>query len=397
MNIDMPKGAEFIIERLEGLGHRADIVGGPVRDTLLGRVPYDFDITTSARPDEIIAAFADMRVVETGIAHGTVTVIIDGENYEVTTYRIDGEYKDGRHPESVTFTASIEDDLSRRDFTVNAMAYSKKHGLTDKFSGKEDIASRLIRAVGDPKKRFEEDALRILRALRFASVLGFEIEENTARAVRECKDLLRQVSAERIYAEWYKLIGGVNAYKIFSEFSEVIYVFLPELDGVELPSETLFNRASTTARFISVFAKKDVKNAAEYFDNATRRLKTDAHVRKTGCVTLENLHMKTDTKNDVLHLLSKVGAECAELVISVRAVLGISRFSDLEVLQKVLEGGEPFKISDLKIGGNDLISAGLRGPAVGAVLTELLTLVIDEKLPNDKGALMDYILHKNNF
>ncbi len=394
MNIDMPRGAELIIDRLEGLGHRADIVGGPVRDALLGRTPCDFDITTSARPDEITAAFGDMRVVETGIAHGTVTVIVDGENYEVTTYRIDGEYKDGRHPESVTFTGAIEDDLSRRDFTVNAMAYSKKHGLTDKFSGKDDLASRLIRAVGDPRRRFEEDALRILRALRFASVLGFEIEENTSRALRDRRELLRLVSAERIYAEWSKLVGGVNAYSMLCEFPEVIAVFLPELDGMALPCEDLFNRDSSTARAISLFAKNCGKNAAESFDGAMRRLKTDAHIRKTGRLTLENLHLKTDTKNDVLHLLSKVGEECAELVISVRAVLGLSRFSDLDILQKALESGEVFKISDLDISGNELITAGLCGPSVGAALSELLALVIDEKIPNNKEALMAYILNK---
>ncbi|MBR2467346.1 MAG: CCA tRNA nucleotidyltransferase [Clostridia bacterium] len=394
MDIDIPRGAELIIERLEELGHRADIVGGPVRDALLGRTPYDFDITTSARPDEITAAFSDMRVVETGIAHGTVTVIVDGENYEVTTYRIDGEYKDGRHPESVTFTAAIEDDLSRRDFTVNAMAYSKKHGLTDKFSGKEDLAARLIRAVGDPRRRFEEDALRILRALRFASVLGFEIEENTARAVKECRELLRLVSVERIYAEWSKLIGGSNAYGILSEFSEVVAVFLPELDGVTLPRKDLFDSASATARFISLFAENLEKNAAESFEVAARRLKTDAHIRKVGRLTLENLHLKTDTKTDVLHLLSKVGEECAELVISVRAVLGISRFSDLDILQKALADGEAFKISDLDIDGAELVAAGLRGPSVGAALSELLALVIDGKLPNNKEALVAYILNK---
>ena len=177
--MNLPKEAEYIISRLNSFGYRADVVGGCVRDSMLGKQPSDYDITTNASPKEMKAVFSDLKTVETGIKHGTLTVIINSKTYEVTTYRVDGEYRDNRHPVSVVFTDRLSEDLSRRDFTVNAMCYSHEHGYTDLYGGREDLENKLIRAVGDPVKRFNEDALRILRALRFASTLGFSIEPET--------------------------------------------------------------------------------------------------------------------------------------------------------------------------------------------------------------------------
>ena len=202
----LPDGVKAIIDILGRHGHRADVVGGCVRDSLLGKEPYDYDVTTDATPDEMIDIFRDFRTVPTGIKHGTLTVLVDGTPYEITTYRRDGDYRDHRHPDSVTFTEKIADDLSRRDFTVNAMAYNPTDGLTDLFGGQADLKAHLIRAVGDPTRRFDEDALRILRAVRFSATLGFRIEEGTARAAHDGAHLLSFVSGERIYTEIKKLI-----------------------------------------------------------------------------------------------------------------------------------------------------------------------------------------------
>ena len=202
--IFIPDAAEKIINKLKEMGHEAYIVGGCVRDALLGRRAYDYDITTSALPSEVKALFT--KTVDTGISHGTVTVISDGEAYEVTTFRIDGEYLDSRHPESVAYTKNVERDLERRDFTVNALCYNHEAGLVDVFGGLSDLEQKVIRAVGDPYLRFEEDALRVFRGIRFSATLGFKIEDITREAIFECKGKLANVSAERIYVEFHILV-----------------------------------------------------------------------------------------------------------------------------------------------------------------------------------------------
>ena len=207
--MNIPAAVKEILGRLANSAHRADVVGGAVRDALLGKEPSDFDITTSALPEEIKEVFKNEKTVDIGIRHGTVAVILSGKQYEITTYRIDGEYRDNRHPVSVSFSKNIKDDLSRRDFTVNAMAYSEEYGLTDEFCGREDLEHRIIRAVGEPALRFSEDALRILRAIRFASTLDFEIEPKTAAALEEKKSGLADVSGERIAVEWKRAPRGV--------------------------------------------------------------------------------------------------------------------------------------------------------------------------------------------
>ncbi|MBE6700177.1 MAG: HD domain-containing protein, partial [Ruminococcaceae bacterium] len=228
-DITLPMPVARALSILEACGYEAYVVGGCVRDSLLGRTPNDWDITTNATPTEMKACFSDFRVIETGIQHGTLTVIIDGMQLEITTYRNDGEYLDNRHPVQVTFSKHIEDDLSRRDFTVNAMAYHPTKGLVDLFGGREDLQNRVVRAVGDAKTRFEEDGLRILRAIRFASVLDFDIAKDTAKAVHSCRNLLSGIAAERIREEFCKLICGRGAVRILRDYIEVISVFMPEL------------------------------------------------------------------------------------------------------------------------------------------------------------------------
>lgn len=229
MTMDMPKNVDIAINLLQSAGFEAYAVGGCVRDSLLGKTPNDWDITTSAKPENMKSVFADFHCIDTGIKHGTVTVVIDGEPLEITTFRLDGEYEDNRHPKSVTFTSDLGADLGRRDFTVNAMAYSKMTGTVDLFGGQNDLKNGIIRCVGDPDRRFNEDALRILRALRFASALDFEIEEKTAQSLLKNRALLGNISEERIAKELLKLVCGKGAKRILTDFAPVLFEILPEL------------------------------------------------------------------------------------------------------------------------------------------------------------------------
>ena len=229
MLIHLPEEVKVILHTLQGAGCEAYAVGGCIRDSLLGRTPDDWDITTSARPEETKALFG--KTIDTGIQHGTVTVMRHGRGYEVTTYRVDGEYEDGRHPKEVTFTASLEEDLKRRDFTVNAMAYNEEDGLVDLFGGRQDLERKIIRCVGEANERFEEDALRIMRAVRFSAQLGFTIEERTKEAIRGHADRLRQVSAERIQVELTKLVTSPNPdFLRIAWETGITAVVLPEFD-----------------------------------------------------------------------------------------------------------------------------------------------------------------------
>lgn len=224
---DIPAGVLRVLEILENAGYEAWLVGGCVRDSLNGVVPKDYDVTTNALTEEVISAFEGFRVIGTGLKHGTVTVLSGGMPVEVTTYRVDGLYSDGRHPDSVSFASDIRSDLSRRDFTVNAMAYSPERGYIDLFGGMSDLESGLIRCVGNPERRFGEDALRILRAMRFASVLGFDIETETAAAIHRCRGLLQRIAVERITQELLRLLCGINAGNVLRQYSDVIGEIMP--------------------------------------------------------------------------------------------------------------------------------------------------------------------------
>ena len=229
MKFNIPVQVSEALKILSSNGFEGWIVGGCVRDFLMGREPADFDITTSATPSETIEAFKGYRIIETGLKHGTVTIIVGGMSLEITTFRIDGEYFDGRHPSEVKYTRNLKDDLSRRDFTMNAIAYNEEHGLYDIFGGQKDIENKKIVCVGEAEKRFSEDALRIMRAIRFSSQLGFEIEEKTAEQVHRLKHTLKKISAERIRVELDKLLCGQFPHKVLMEYSDVITEVIPEL------------------------------------------------------------------------------------------------------------------------------------------------------------------------
>ena len=388
MNFTLPEDVLTILQRLNSHGYTAEVVGGPVRDFYLGTIPSDYDITTSATPDQIKSAFSDMRTVDTGIKHGTVTVVLHGENYEVTTYRIDGEYKDGRHPESVEFTTRIEEDLSRRDFTVNAMAYSPEEGIVDPFGGRRDIEARIIRTVGSPDARFTEDALRMLRALRFSSKLGFGIAKETRASLRGLWNRLSQVSKERICVELTKLFDGANAYSVLSEYADLIAPLIG-LDKIILPEKHRFDLASGYVRLLSVFALSSY-DPAEDFRRAAISLKTDGATRDNGRAVLAALgtHDHSD-KYKALRMLSALGEECARTFISLRILLGDASTNATEALESLIASGAAYRISDLAVGGKEMIGLGARGEAVGRALSELLRLVMSEKIPNEREALIE--------
>ena len=385
----LPDRVRKVISRLEDAGYRADIVGGCVRDFLLGKDPSDYDITTSASPDEMREVFSDMRTVETGIKHGTLTVIVEGEPFEITTYRKDGDYKDHRHPESVTFTKRLRDDLSRRDFTMNAICYNERDGYTDLFSGMDDINASLIRAVGNAERRFDEDALRILRAIRFASVLGFEIEKETSAAAKKLSLLLHSVSGERIAVEWKKLLGGVDAYRIIRDYQDVLVRFL-KLDHIVLPCIEGFAVASSEIRELSIFALSSPDPVSDFLSSA-ERMKYDNKSRNFGAAVLENLNADEvifASRSDIKRLLMRLGIEHSLGIARLRSLLMLSDGSLEEKILDVFESGEAYRISDLKISGRELVSLGLKGASVGELLTVLLDLVIDGELENSREALL---------
>ena len=384
---NLPRSVEFIINRINQFGHRADIVGGPVRDFLLGGIPHDYDITTSARPEEIKEIFADFRTVDTGIKHGTVTLVLDGESYEITTYRIDGEYKDSRHPESVEFTKNLAEDLARRDFTVNAIAYNPRDGLCDLFGGREDIKGKIIRAVGDPEKRFSEDALRILRGIRFAATLGFEIDDKTALAMRKCKDLLGNVSAERIFVEWKKLISGDNSYEVIKRYRDIIAEFLPELASVTLPDKERYEGSAPFVRMLSLFAA--LPEASGVYRCAMARLKTDSQTRNLGALALTD-DEKYDTSSELglKIMMSELGAEVARIRLLLEYALGKREKDSLSAVDSIIERRLPYRISDLDINGSDVAALGFKGAAIGKALSSLLLLVMKGELENKRDALI---------
>ena len=436
MKIKLPPYVNKAVSRLQECGFECFIVGGCVRDALTCKTPNDYDLTTSATPDEMKAAFSDFKVIETGIKHGTLTVICDGQPLEITTYRTDGEYLDGRHPESVSFSRNIRDDLSRRDFTVNAMAYSERDGLIDLFGGKEDLENGIIRCVGDPRTRFEEDALRIMRGLRFAATLGFTIERETANAMHECRTLQSKVAVERLLVEFKKLITGKRASDVLREFFDVIGVFIPEMlecvgfdqrsrhhcfDVYEHTLQVLDNceRDDLILRLAAYFhdvAKPRCftldengghfygheKLGEEMTNEILRRLHADNDTRKK-VSHLVSLHMKqlTPTEKSVRRLLAAEGEECARRFISLGRADRLacaphnrdtSLYDSLSAfLDEILEKENCFSLKDLAVHGDDLIRLGYSGKEIGQTLNSLLSLVIDGKLENDKQTLIEYI------
>ena len=453
MKPDLPSNVKKIIKTLQDAGFDAYAVGGCVRDIMLNRRPSDWDITTNAKPDQIKKLFR--RTIDTGIRHGTVTVMLNDKNheyrgYEITTYRIDGEYEDSRHPKEVVFTEDLAEDLRRRDFTINAMAYNEESGLVDRFEGELDLKRRIIKAVGDPYERFTEDALRILRAYRFAAQLGFGIDPDTEKAASTLRKNLKNISAERIQTELTKLICSAHPEVIFDMYKAgITEVILPEFDlcvktdqknkhhiynvgehtvkalmvnaqfsGVEFDSDTL--RFIRYALLFHDFGKPEAmtedENGARHFKghaviseriatDIMKRLKLDNEtIRIVAALVRWHDYRPEATKANVRRAMNKTGTDIYRLLFPIRIAdtLAQSMYRREEKLSYereimklyagIIEEGDPVTLKDLAVKGEDLINLGYeRGPEIGKKLNELLELVLEDPTCNTKEKLLSKI------
>jgi len=359
-----------VLARLHDAGHQAVLVGGCVRDRLLSVPLHDYDAATSARPEEILSACSGLRCLETGLKHGTVTVFSDGLPVEVTTFRRETTYSDHRHPDAVEFTDDLTEDLARRDFTINAMAFHPERGLRDLFGGREDLERGRIRCVGEAKKRFREDALRILRALRFAARFGFEIECDTAGAMHREAPLLCILSVERVLTELRGILCEKGAGALLEEFADVFRVILPELKEF-----ALIDRAPAD------FALRMAMLLGEETEPVLRRLKCDNATRQAAVRLSEGLRCAPPrTLPEMRRVVGAYGAEAAALLAAVQGTEGL--------LQETLALGGPFRVKELAVSGAEL---GMEaGPAIGEALQKLLEAVWDDCCENKREALLDY-------
>lgn len=446
MKIQVPEKAKKIIDTLNAAGYEAYAVGGCVRDSVLGREPQDWDITTSAKPEEVKALFP--RTVDTGLQHGTVTIMQDREGFEVTTYRIDGAYEDSRHPKKVIFTPNLEEDLKRRDFTINAMAYNDDTGLVDLYGGMADMEAGIIRCVGNPRERFGEDALRMLRALRFSAQLGYAIEENTREGIRELADTLEKISAERIQTELVKMLVSAkpdtlrDAYRL-----GVTRVFFPEFDkameteqnhphhiysvGEHILHSLAFVKPDKVLRLAMLFHDIGKPETITTDSNGVNHFKGHALMSADKCKEiLRRLKFDNDTIGQVSRLvlyhdygmgvkpdmqmvrraINKIGEDIFDKYLDVRLadILSQSDYMRQDKLDnlnewkalyhRVLEENQCVSMKNLAISGSDLIAAGMKpGKEMGEVLRRLFDLVLENPSLNTKDALLDeYVKMKSD-
>lgn len=422
--MELSKGAKKLISLLGGAGFKAYAVGGCVRDWVLKREVNDIDICTSAKPEEVEKALADnsVRFIETGLKHGTVTALVDGVTYEITTFRTDGEYVDNRRPERVTFVDDVKEDLARRDFTINAMAYNDDEGIIDCFGGMEDINNKTIRAVGNADIRFNEDALRIMRALRFSAVLGFEIEEKTKKAIFDNKKLLLNIASERIYQEFIKLLMGDYCESVLLEYRDVIAVVIPEIkpcfDFPQVSKWHIYDVYTHIVKSTALAPKKDYMRLALYFHdigkpfckttddngqdhfkghpkisadkayNILKRLRVSNEVLNKTVTLIENHdYFITERPAVIKKWLRKLGEELTLDYIDLKIadlethnlIYSKSEIENLKQVRKktqsIIKSGEPYRISDLKINGSDLISIGFKGKEIQNELELLIAQV----------------------
>ena len=387
----IPDYVNEILAVLDEKGFEGFVVGGCVRDALSGKQPFDYDIAVSSTPEETKMCFRDFRTISTGEKHGTVTVVSKGNNLELTSFRVDGEYKDNRHPENVEFTRSIEADLSRRDFTVNAMAFNEKSGLIDIFGGQKDLKNKIIRCVGDADTRFNEDALRIMRAIRFASQLGFEIEEQTSESIHKNKALLKNISVERIFVELKKLLTGKNANEILLQYRDVLEAVVPDLKA--LTDEKYLENAKAVCKAsdeITAFSALTCGLSADTVNEICTHLKTDKHFRNTATVLAEYLYENFNDYLRAMRFINKNCVEAAQYLIGLKECFSL----DTEIIKNAvseLTNGAVYKLSQLDINGNDLSLMGIKGKAISEKLNMLLDKVILGEVKNSKEELKKLI------
>ncbi len=432
----LPEYAVEVIENMQNKGHRIYPVGGCVRNYIMGLIPDDYDMTTNANPSETLEAFKDHTTFTAGLKHGTVSVVVDNNVVEITTHRIETSYTDNRHPDKIIFTDNLTEDLRRRDFTMNAIVYDYASGeFFDPYNGIDDIKNKLIRAVGNPEIRFNEDGLRILRALRFSSVLGFHIEKETSAAIHKCKKLLKNISPERIYTEFTKLICGKNVRSILNDYYDVIAEFIPEILPMvgfdqqnphhcyDVYEHTLVTVESIEADPIlrwtmllhdtgkpETFFKDEkgghffghYKNSTEIAKNILTRLKASNDI-KNKVISLIYHHDSVipETEKSVRRLLMKLGYDMTLLLYQVNRadamgqapfqleerLLHINKLE--EITHGIISANKCFSLHDIHISGKDIIDLGIpQGKRIGEILNELLNQVIDGELENTKEALL---------
>ena len=438
MNIQIPPAVLTLLDRLRTAGFAAYAVGGCVRDSLLGKTPADWDVTTEALPEQIKAALPDYRILETGIRHGTVTVLTAEEAVEVTTYRCESSYSDGRRPDAVRFVRELREDLRRRDFTVNAMAWHPAEGLIDPFGGQEDLRARIIRCVGRPEKRFSEDSLRILRALRFSAVLAFNIEAETAEALHLCAPLLTRIAPERISAELLRLLCGERVLPVMRDFREIlgkaIPALLPMFDLDQRNPYHIHDVYLHTLHVVEAVPAEPVLRLAALFHDCGKppcRTVDDngiGHFYRHAAVgadiaeqAMRELRLDSDTIRQVKQLvkwhdvpleptrscirrwLNRLGEPALRRLLLLKRAdtLGqaptlFERQKEIDrleaMLQQVLAESLCFSLKDLAVKGSDLIAIGVPiGPMVGELLNRLLTEVIEERCPNERETLLDLV------
>lgn len=432
--MELSLGAKLIIKTLNDSGYQAYAVGGFVRNNLLGIKAFDVDITTSATPDEMLEVFSGFKVYKTGLKHGTLTVNAENENIEVTTFRVDGNYIDNRHPENVEFVSDLSKDLKRRDFTVNALAYDGEN-LVDLFGGQEDIKNKIIRAVGDPYERFSEDALRILRALRFASELDFEIEKTTAIAMCEKASLLKNVSVERIFSELSRILVGIGAERVLLDYREVIFEVIPELKlcngflqntkyhAYDVYEHIIKSVGSSpcdkTVRWAlllhdvekpSCYSEDKFKvghfyghqlKSAKTSEIILRRLKADNKLIKDvfNLVVLHDIKTEVE-RGEIKKLINEYGVEFLEKLALVKIGDGLSHAKDyiqyrkmlaekfINTVREIISRDECYSLKQLKINGNDLKKLGYQGQQIKEKLQEILNEVIFDRLENDREIIL---------
>lgn len=378
----LPEAVRQIIQRLNDHGYEAYVVGGCVRDMLRNVAPHDYDMCTSAMPEETKACFKDHRVIETGIQHGTVTVMVAHEPFEITTYRTEGDYLDGRHPSSVAFTRDLENDLQRRDFTINAMAYHPERGLVDLYGGQKDIENRCLRCVGDAHTRLTEDALRILRAMRFAAELGFTVEEQTAQAMTDLKNRLSLISRERIASELIRMIGGAHAACIIRQFRDIFCAALPQCRQMDLPALERAPLGDTVLRTAALLHPLGAKEA----ESALHSLKLSTLFTRD-CTELIAHYDAVISSADVPLWLARLGErQFARLAQLKEAAV---RDELLLEMQRAIDESLPLRLRDLAVNGQDLIAAGIpAGRQVGETLSALHEKVLKREIANDQQTLL---------
>ncbi len=440
VKINLPQGVCEVLEKLNSAGFESYAVGGCVRDSLLLKNPEDWDVTTKATPEKVVELFSP-DVILTGLKHGTVTVRHKGKNYEVTTFRSDGKYNDSRHPEKVEFVSCLQEDLKRRDFTVNAMAYSEKSGLIDLYGGLSDLKNGVLRAVGNPEERFCEDALRILRGVRFVSTTGFSIEENTLKAMLKSVDGLKKVSAERVFLEMDKMLLGDHAEKALLVAPEIIFAVIPEMRKCykflqrskwhlhDVYTHTVIatksvrqDRALRWCMLLHDIAKPDKfflddvgeghfyghpELSFEMADKILTRLKMPNKLKNEVLILIKNhdVYLPTEKKK-IKRQLYKFGEDILLKLLEVKFADNQGQGTELalaeneklfqikDCVQKVVDSGECYSLKTLAVSGKDVLELGFSGEMVGKVLDALLKDVIDENIPNERQRLIKSILSR---